>query len=96
MAMRRAKKLAILDRDGWRCAFCGVGLVAYVPVPGVTPPPNGATIDHRKPRVAGGKNNWDNLRAMCYECNTRRGHLWLTARQKELFELAERRKAASA
>lgn len=91
MALSRAKKLAIWRRDGWRCCFCKCRLVQYRPVKGVIPPPNGATVDHRKPKAEGGTNDWDNLRAMCYACNTGRGHEWLTKRQKELFALAAER-----
>lgn len=70
---RRRIKMALFERDGWRCAGCGY----------VTPPADRClpqkksqqmmTVDHIKPASRGGTNAWDNLRAMCWLCNHKRG-----------------------
>ena len=57
-------RLAVLERDGWRCTRCGCVL---------TPGTGSATVDHIIPRANGGTHALDNLRAMCNHCNSRRG-----------------------
>jgi 5-methylcytosine-specific restriction endonuclease McrA len=49
---------AVLDRDGHRCAYCGV---------------RADTIDHVRPRSRGGAHSWTNVVAACARCNHRKG-----------------------
>ncbi len=52
---------AILERDGWTCAYCGD--VAD-------------TVDHVIPQAKGGDNHPHNLTAACSECNAAKGDMW--------------------
>ncbi|WP_194922942.1 HNH endonuclease [Catenulispora pinisilvae] len=54
----RKLRASILDRDGWRCHWCGA--VA-------------TTVDHVVPRAAGGDDSPGNLVASCSRCNCSRG-----------------------
>ena len=56
----RRLRLAVLDRDGWRCQ-----------VKGPTCTINATCVDHAIPRADGGA-MWDaaNLRASCRRCNS--------------------------
>lgn len=49
----------VLRRDGYRCAYCGVGA---------------ATVDHVVPRSRGGDDSWQNLVACCLRCNGAKGN----------------------
>ncbi len=56
--------------DEWACYLCGVSLVRgsdhrYAD--------NYATLDHVQPLARGGTHTYDNLRACCLACNTRKG-----------------------
>ena len=51
--------LALIDRDGYRCAHCG----AYEDL----------TIDHIMPLSKGGTDDLDNLRLLCRACNSSKG-----------------------
>ncbi|RPH37165.1 MAG: HNH endonuclease [Chloroflexi bacterium] len=52
-------RLAILERDGWRCRWCGL---------------RATTVDHVRPLCAGGARlDPANLVAACVGCNSRRG-----------------------
>ncbi|MBK9178915.1 MAG: HNH endonuclease [Acidimicrobiales bacterium] len=51
-------RLAVLDRDGYRCHWCGGPA---------------ATVDHLLPVSKGGADSADNLVAACTRCNYRRG-----------------------
>lgn len=53
------KRIRIYERDGWCCVLCGS--TRYL------------TIDHKVPRSAGGSRAYENLQAMCYECNHSKG-----------------------
>ena len=73
-------RLAVYERDGWACAYCGVPLTRpgeRIPVEGGdwTDPPGhaGPTIDHRVPRSRGGGHEMDNLAACCAACNSNKG-----------------------
>jgi hypothetical protein len=53
---------AVFERDGWRCWCCSTELDE-----------NTATVDHLIPVAAGGPDTFDNVRAACRPCNSRRG-----------------------
>jgi 5-methylcytosine-specific restriction protein A len=48
----------VLIRDRYKCRFCGK---------------RATHVDHIKRRKIGGKDNFSNLRALCKNCNLRRG-----------------------
>lgn len=52
----------ILERDEYRCAYCG----AIFPAAALT-------LDHVEPRMRGGDQSGGNLVAACRPCNTRKG-----------------------
>lgn len=49
----------LFERDGWRCRYCGEGLL-----------PETATLDHIHPVSKGGKDDPDNPAACCLMCNS--------------------------
>jgi 5-methylcytosine-specific restriction endonuclease McrA len=53
-------RFAVLQRDGFRCRYCG----RTCRTPG-----GGLHVDHVVPRAAGGAPREDNLRTACEECN---------------------------
>ena len=53
-------KREILRRDNFTCQYCGKRTSLL-------------TIDHIKPRHAGGPHSWTNLVAACQNCNRRKG-----------------------
>ncbi|HCW06985.1 MAG TPA: HNH endonuclease [Cytophagales bacterium] len=53
-----SKKLVVI-RDKFRCAYCGTKDVTL-------------TIDHVVPKSRGGKTNFQNCVAACYECNNKK------------------------
>ncbi len=73
-----ALQIRILERQGWRCAYCETELHV-----------SGYHIDHRKPLCRGGTHHPNNLCAACKLCNERKGsHMsarkfreWLAERQ---------------
>lgn len=50
----------VLERDGWRCVYCGV---AGVPL----------ELDHVIPKSRGGEHSLENLVAACKPCNSSKG-----------------------
>jgi 5-methylcytosine-specific restriction endonuclease McrA len=62
MAISREVRRRVYDRDRGRCVYCGDPL-AFVE----------ATLDHRTPRVLGGKTVDANLVLACDECNKAKG-----------------------
>jgi len=54
----------VLERDGFRCAYCGAT------------PDDGAklVVDHILPVVEGGTNSMDNLVTACHPCNAGKAH----------------------
>jgi hypothetical protein len=61
----RAERLvAVLDRDGRTCIWCGRAFTALVP----------PTTEHVVPRVKGGPSWLENEVAACRRCNAERGH----------------------
>ena len=65
---RDATVIALADRDGDRCWYCGC-----------TFRDDGGsrtlTIDHVEPVAGGGGSSLENLRLCCRACNRRKGHL---------------------
>lgn len=55
-----AQRKRVLDRDGWRCAYCGVGVEGWT-----------ATVDHIEPISldADRKYRDDELVSCCRRCN---------------------------
>jgi len=53
----------ILKRDDNKCQYCGKYLKK-----------GEFTIDHLLPKSRGGENNWTNLVASCYKCNSRKSN----------------------
>jgi 5-methylcytosine-specific restriction endonuclease McrA len=49
-----AARMAILNRDNWKCGYCG---------------DVGTTYDHIYPKSRGGENTWENLITACTDCN---------------------------
>jgi 5-methylcytosine-specific restriction endonuclease McrA len=66
----RKTKLAVFERDQWRCGYCGVLCIEWTTQPC---PPNAATVDHIVARSAGGGNERTNLVTACFECNQAKG-----------------------
>lgn len=56
-APRHVSKRGVLQRDWYRCAYCGRSAV---------------TVDHVHPRCQGGPTTWENLVAACSGCNGRK------------------------
>lgn len=61
--VKRPVRHAVLERDGFRCQYCGCN--------GLTV--EDGTVDHITPQSFGGSHKADNLRAACRPCNSRRG-----------------------
>ena len=51
----------IFKRDSNRCVYCGSK--------------DSLTLDHVKPKSAGGRDSWDNLVTACQKCNSRKGNM---------------------
>mgnify|MGYP001611722982 CR=1 FL=1 len=62
------QRLGILERDGWRCFYCG-GRLVRTPNSLTT---NQATIDHIVPASRGGTDENKNLVAACRRCNSQK------------------------
>ena len=67
---KRARLLAVLDRDGPACVYCGCDFQAPTAV---------ATTEHLVPRLKGGPSWFENEVAACKPCNQARGHQSLGA-----------------
>ena len=59
-------RLKVLDRDTYRCVFCGKSPATDVGTK--------LHIDHIIPFSKGGKTALDNLQTLCYECNLGKGN----------------------
>lgn len=57
-------KQKLLERDGSRCFFCGIGV-----------DPMDITVEHLLPIADGGNNNMKNLCLSCQACNTAVGNM---------------------
>ena len=59
----RFSRTHVLQRDGFRCQYCGQDKL-----------PGELTYDHVVPRSRGGKTNWENIVAACKPCNTKKAN----------------------
>lgn len=77
--IRRARRLAIYERDGWRCVLCCVPLARPVaglaPIAGTLARKRMATLDHVVPLELGGTHASRNLITACSSCNSRKRDL---------------------
>lgn len=75
--IRRSRRLAIYERDRWRCVWCtrDVDLPRRRGDGAVTHMDHVATLDHVRPRDEGGSNKSENLVTACAKCNAARRHL---------------------
>lgn len=55
-------RINVFTRDGFRCQYCGNRKQMKE-----------LNYDHVVPRVKGGKTNWENIVACCYDCNDKKG-----------------------
>jgi 5-methylcytosine-specific restriction endonuclease McrA len=62
--------IALADRDGDRCWYCGCSFDERESGGSRT-----LTIDHVEPAAGGGGSSLDNLRLCCRACNQRKGQL---------------------
>jgi HNH endonuclease len=77
-------RATLLERDGWRCRYCGELVTT-----------SNATLDHVIPRSLGGPNTAENLVAACLACNSiKSGRTYEEAAPQLLAELARRRSGA--
>lgn len=53
-------RLVVLERDGWRCRFCGESERGYL------------RIDHIHPQAKGGGDEVENLWTLCLWCNAKK------------------------
>ena len=65
--IRKEVRFRILDRDGFRCRYCGRDAGDGVKL----------VVDHIYPHSAGGSNRDDNLVAVCEDCNLGKGDMLL-------------------
>lgn len=63
----RDEWIALLERYGWRCAYCGEKMTE-------TPGPLQATRDHVVPITCGGTDDISNIVPACMRCNARKGN----------------------
>lgn len=64
----RRLRLAVLERDGWRCAYCSAPIDPAAPTGTAWAP----SVDHVVEVSAGGGDVAGNLRACHVRCNTRK------------------------
>ncbi|MGH9044244.1 MAG: HNH endonuclease [Acidimicrobiales bacterium] len=77
-------RATLLERDGWRCRYCGEVLTT-----------SNATLDHVIPRSLDGPNTVENLVAACLACNSiKSGRTYEEAAPQLLADLARRRSSA--
>lgn len=75
----------LMERDGWRCRYCGETVAATT-----------ATLDHVIPRSLGGPNTAENLATACLTCNSiKSGRTYEEAAPQILAELTRRRSSTS-
>ena len=76
--IHRPRRLAIYERDGYRCVWCGIQVEAKI----------SACLDHLVPRSQGGTHKSNNLVTSCFDCNSDRGDCpWeIFARDDQVLE----------
>lgn len=62
LMLTRARRERVMERDGYRCVFCGT----------IGWPNNPLTIDHILPEIDGGDHTLKNLQTACRRCNSRK------------------------
>lgn len=77
-------RIAVFQRDGWRCQICGRSTPRSLL--GQCTNPKQPTLDHRQPVSKGGPHTYANVQCACRECNTRKGNRFNTG-QLPLFPL---------
>ena len=65
-------RAAVLQRDGYRCIYCGLTLGDEQS--GIPLTRRDFTLDHLIPRSRGGRNTWGNTACACLRCNQRKGN----------------------
>lgn len=60
--MRKSLRFAVLERDQFRCRYCGAA-----------PDRSTLQVDHIFPKSQGGKDELDNLATACWDCNIGKG-----------------------
>lgn len=67
--IRAEKRVAIYERDGWECVYCGRGPRQQTPLrlTGVV-----LSLDHLVPQSQNGSNDAKNLVTACISCNSSR------------------------
>lgn len=83
---RDAIVIALADRDGDRCWYCGCVFDDQA-----TGGSRMLTLDHVEPTAGGGTSSLDNLRLSCRACNGRKGQLGADAYEVS-EQLARRRR----
>ena len=68
----RWSRKAVLQRDGFTCAYCGVQ--PGIKQSGRLLSHRDFTVDHILPISRGGKNTWSNTVCACASCNQRKGN----------------------
>src|SRR5688572_5505117 len=76
--MRPSTRFRILQRDGFRCRYCGHAA-----------PEARLEVDHIVPRSWGGKNDHDNLVTACSRCNGGKGTSTLGAPLVDCEDIAD-------
>lgn len=66
---QKIDRQTVLKRDGYKCAVCGIKLNRKA----IPLSPNNPTVDHIVPLSKGGTHTYDNLRACCLNCNSKKG-----------------------
>lgn len=67
----RWSRQAVLQRDGYRCIYCGIKTGELQRGRVLTK--GDFTVDHLIPRSRGGQNTWGNTACACPVCNHRKG-----------------------
>jgi len=62
LSISKRLRFNVLQRDGFRCVYCGR-----------RPPAVNLEVDHKIPRSQGGQDNLKNLVAACWDCNRGKG-----------------------
>lgn len=83
-ARRDAVVIALAERDGDRCWYCGCAFEERARSG------RSLTLDHVEPRAGGGGSDLDNLRLCCATCNRRKGQLGADAYARS--DLLDRRR----
>lgn len=77
-----ALRLELMQRDGFRCRYCGESVTAGT-----------ASLDHMTPQHAGGGNTPDNLATACLMCNSIKSGRTLVEVAPLILEAVVRRRA---